>query len=198
MRAAAALMLLLSLPALAKGQQCRETAGIYGEKPTPAQHASMRRLVHEVARVEGVDPAALEAIAMVETGLRPAVGLDCELGPFQVMQFWAGIFQLASPSLLWDLRINATAAARVYKAAFARWRPAFAALARNPALRKAGFRGRALDRATFAAMAYHWGRAPKALEGHDAAHAALPASAARYAVNFKRELAAARARRARG
>src|SRR5271154_5036913 len=120
MRAAAAIW-LFALPALASSQPCRESAGLYGPKPTAAQHASMRKLVHEVAAREGVDGNALEALAMVETGLRLAVGLDCELGPFQVMQFWSRVFRV-SPEQLWDLRINATAAARVYKAALARWR----------------------------------------------------------------------------
>ena len=188
--------LFLASPAFAGGEACRGVAGIYGPKPTTAQHASMRKLVHQVAAAEGVDPAALEAIAMVETGLRPAVGLDCELGPFQVMQFWSPIFQLASPALLWDLRINATAAARVYKAALARFRPRFSQLAKNPALRRAGFRGQKLDALTFAALAYHWGAAPKVLASRDPATSKIPASAARYAVEFKRQLAAARARRA--
>jgi hypothetical protein len=190
-----ALALFISLPSFAREpSKCKSVAGIYGPAPTPSQHESMRKLVHEVARAEGVEPAALEAIAMVETGLRPAVGYDCELGPFQVMQFWARVFHLGSPAQLWDLRVNATAAARIYKAALKRWRPRYAALGRNKALRKAGFRGKRLDKQSFAALVYHWGGAPAALASADPATMSMPSSAARYAVRFKSQLARAQAR----
>jgi len=40
----------------------------------------LRTLVHEVARQEGVDPYALEALGMTETTLRPWLGRSCEVG----------------------------------------------------------------------------------------------------------------------
>src|SRR5439155_1206940 len=112
----------------------------------------LRGLVHEVAREEGVDPHVLEALGMTETALQPALGRACEVGPFQVMPWWAGVFRLDSPQLLWDPRINAIAAARIYKAAWRRWDARFARAGSNRVLRAAGWRG-PLDRETFAAQA---------------------------------------------
>src|SRR5712691_2487041 len=84
----------------------------------------LRNLVHDVARSEAVDPLALEALGVVETDLRPAVGASCELGPFQVMPMWAAVFELDTPWQLWDPRINAIAAARIYKSGLRRMRVA--------------------------------------------------------------------------
>ena len=165
----------------------------------------LRRLTHEVARKEGVDPIALEALGMVETELRPMVGRACEIGPFQIMPGWAQVFQLDSAALLWDPRINAIAAARIYKAAWARWNPRFAKAGANRALRAAGWRGHLLDRESFAALAYNWGRAPlQFARAADLREVAIPASSAAYAVRFSRILnetrqrAAAAAQRGRG
>ena len=157
----------------------------------------MRRLVHEVAREEGVDPLVLEALGMVETELRPAVGKSCELGPFQVMPSWAALFGLKSIELLWDPRINAIAAARIYKAALQRWKPRYASAGQNRALRAAGWRARSFDQESFAALSYNWGRAAAAFaRSADLREVAIPASAAGYAVRFSRELRSARARAA--
>jgi hypothetical protein len=165
----------------------------------------LRRLVHEVARKEGVDPIVLEALGMVETELRPLVGRACEIGPFQIMPAWAEVFRLDSLALLWDPRINAIAAARIYKAAWLRWEPRFAKAGRNRALRAAGWQGASLDRESFAALAYNWGRAPgQFARAADLRELAIPASSASYAVRFNRALqesrqrAAAPAQRGRG
>ena len=165
----------------------------------------LRRLVHEVARKEGVDPIALEALGMVETELRPMVGRACEIGPFQVMPAWAEVFRLDSVALLWDPRINAIAAARIYKAAWQRWDPRFAKAGGSRALQAAGWRGRSLDRESFAALAYNLGRAPAQFaRASDLRDVAIPASSAAYAVRFNRVLregqkrAAVVAQRARG
>jgi hypothetical protein len=165
----------------------------------------LRRLIHEVARKEGVDPVALEALGRVETELRPMVGRACEIGPFQVMPGWAQVFQLDSAALLWDPRINAIAAARIYKAAWSRWNPRFAKAGVNRALQAAGWRGHLLDRESFAALTYNWGRAPlQFARAKDMREVAIPASSAAYAVRFNRILnetrqrAAAAAQRGRG
>ena len=157
----------------------------------------LRRLVHEVARKEGVDPIALEALGMVETELRPMVGRACEIGPFQVMPAWAEVFRLDSVAQLWDPRINAIAAARIYKAGWQRWDPRFAKAGRNRTLQAAGWRGRSLDRETFAALAYNWGRAPRQFaRASDLRDVAIPASSASYAVRFSRALREGRQRAA--
>src|SRR3954463_2841047 len=143
------------------GQSGAAVAGPQGSAD-PHLRAWLRRLIHDVAHKEGVDPAALEALAVTETDIRPSIGKACELGPVQVSQQWARVFRLPSAELLWDPRINAIAAARIYKAGLRRWVPRYASAARNRTLRAAGFRGTSLDRATFAALAYNWGRAPLA------------------------------------
>ena len=149
----------------------------------------LRNLVHDVARSEAVDPLALEALGVVETDLRPAVGASCELGPFQVMPMWAAVFELDTPWQLWDPRINAIAAARIYKSGLRRWNDRYSHAAHNPMLRAAGFRGRSLDRETFAALAYNWGQAPLAFSrARDLRAVAIPASTAAYAVRFSRTL----------
>jgi hypothetical protein len=154
----------------------------------------LRALVHEVAAEEGVDPHALEALGMTETSLQPMLGRSCEMGPFQVMPWWAAIFRLRSPELLWDPRINAIAAARIYKDAWRRWDERFAHAGKNRTLRAAGWRGN-LDRFTFAALSYNWGRAPKAFaQASDLRTVAIPASAAAYAVRFSQALREARER----
>jgi hypothetical protein len=159
----------------------------------PSLREWLREMVHEVARSERVDPLALEAIGVVETDLRPAVGASCELGPFQIMPQWAAVFAL-SPWQLWDPRINAIAAARIYKSGLRRWNDRFAYAARNPVLRAAGFRDRALDRETFAALAYNWGQAPRAFSrARDLRDVSIPASTAAYAVRFSRTLRELRA-----
>ena len=159
----------------------------------------LRRLVHEVARSEGVDPVALEALGMVETELRPMVGRACELGPFQVMPSWAGVFQLESPALLWDPRINAIAAARIYKAGWRRWEARFAEAGRNRALRAAGWRSDSLDRESFAALVYNWGKAARTFaRASDLREVSIPASTAAYAVRFSRALREARLRAGAG
>ena len=139
-------------------------------------------------------PVLYEALGMTETTLQPALGRSCELGPFQVMPWWAGIFRLDSPLLLWDPRINAIAAARIYKAAWRRWEARFSRAGRNRALRAAGWRG-PLGRETFAALAYNWGKAPRAFaQAADLRLVAIPASTASYALRFKLALREARER----
>jgi hypothetical protein len=110
------------------------------------------------------------------------------------MPWWAGIFRLSSPELLWDPRINAIAAARIYKDAWRRWDQRFAHAGRNRTLRAAGWRGR-LDRFTFAALTYNWGKAPRAFaQASDLRSVAIPASAAAYALRFSVALRQARER----
>jgi hypothetical protein len=163
--------------------------------PDPRLREWLRRLIHDVARKEGVDPAALEALAVTETDLRPAIGKACELGPFQVSQQWARVFGLASPELLWDPRINAIAAARIYKAGLRRWVPRYAGAGKNRTLRAAGFREKSLDKASFAALTYNWGRAPLAFSlAPDLRTVRIPASSADYTVRFNRALREAKAR----
>lgn len=157
------------------------------------QQKWLRGLVREVALREGVDPLALEALGITETGLRPSVGRACELGAFQVMQSWARVFQLDSPALLSDPRINAIAAARIYKAGWRRWKPRYAQLGRNRAMRAAGWTAATLDRESFAALAYNWGRAPSAFAHQaDLREVPIPPSSAAYAVRFSRALQQAR------
>ncbi|TMA44688.1 MAG: lytic transglycosylase domain-containing protein [Deltaproteobacteria bacterium] len=136
----------------------------------------------------------LEALGMTETALQPALGRACEVGPFQVMPWWAGVFSLDSPQLLWDPRINAIAAARIYKAAWRRWDARFARAGANRVLRAAGWRG-PLDRETFAALAYNWGKAPQAFaQAADLRTVPIPASTASYALRFSQALREARQR----
>ena len=179
--------------AAAVSEPCAAQSGAQ-EPENPELREWLRALVHEVAREEGVDPHALEALGMTETTLQPKLGRACELGPFQVMPWWAGIFRLDSPLLLWDPRINAIAAARIYKAAWRRWDKRFARAGANRTLRAAGWRG-PLDRETFAALAYNWGKAPRAFaQAADLRKVAIPASTASYAVRFSQALRQARER----
>jgi hypothetical protein len=151
---AAALALASRAGAAAISEPC---AGRNGPQAPddPRLREWLRALVHQVAREEGVDPFALEALGMTETSLRPSLGRSCEVGAFQVMPWWAGVFRLDPPELLWDPRINAIAAARIYKDAWRRWDERYAHAGHNRALRAAGWRGK-LDRATFAALTYNW------------------------------------------
>ena len=191
--AAAALATISWAGAAAVSEPCAAQSGPQGP-PKPELREWLRALVHEVARDEGVDPHALEALGMTETALQPALGRACELGPFQVMPWWAAIFRLDSPLLLWDPRINAIAAARIYKAAWRRWDKRFARAGANRALRAAGWRG-PLDRETFAALAYNWGKAPRAFaQASDLRKVPIPASTASYAVRFSQALRQARQR----
>ena len=188
----ALMSLLAPTPAEARGA-CASQARTYGAIPKGAQLAATRALIHGVARQEGVDPYLLEAIGRTETGLRPALGGSCEVGHFQIMRFWAKTFGLASADLFWDLRVGATAAARILKHAGGRWRPGFAVASSNPRLRRAGLPPGGFDAYTFAAMTYNWGGAAKAFErSRDPRRLALPAGPCRYVVRFRRQLAAAR------
>src|ERR1700760_4972028 len=81
--------------ALADDPRCALVSGPYGEKDA-RQHEWLRVLTHDVAKSEGVDPLALEALGENETSLRPSLGRDCELAPFQVMPVWAAVFKLDS------------------------------------------------------------------------------------------------------
>ena len=191
----AALALSSRASAAAVSEPCAASSGPQGPDDERLREW-LRALVHDVARREGVDPYELEALGMTETSLRPSLGRACELGPFQVMPFWAEIFRLDSPWLLWDPRINAIAAARIYKAAWLRWEARYSRAARGTALRAAGLRG-LLDRATFAALSYNWGKAPQAFsQAKDLRRVLIPASTAAYAVRFSAALREAR-RRAR-
>ena len=110
------------------------------------------------------------------------------------MPWWAGVFRLQPPELLWDPRINAIAAARIYKDAWRRWAERFAHAGHSRSLRAAGFRGK-LDRATFAALAYNWGKAPALFaQAPDLRKIAIPASVAAYAFRFSLALREARGR----
>src|SRR5438874_12373252 len=132
-------VLLASSTAFAFPQEpCAAVAGPQGPAD-PRLREWLRRLIHDVARKEGVDPASLEALAVTETDIRPSIGKACELGPFQVSQQWARVFRLPATELLWDPRINAIAAARIYKAGLRRWVPRYASAGKNRALRAAGF-----------------------------------------------------------
>jgi hypothetical protein len=180
--------------AAAPSADCASVSGPVA-RDDPRLREWLRRLVHEVAREEGVDPVELEALGMVESELRPMVGRSCELGPFQVMPSWAAVFRLESPALLWDPRINAIAAARIYKAGWKRWNDRYAKAGRNRVLRAAGWKEAALDRASFAALVYNWGRAARAFaQAADVREVAIPPSSAAYAVRFSRALREARAR----
>jgi hypothetical protein len=191
--AVATLALASRAGAAAVSEPCASRSGPQGPDD-PRLREWLRALVHQVAQEEGVDPYALEALGMTETTLRPALGRSCELGPFQVMPWWAAVFRLQSPEMLWDPRINAIAAARIYKDAWRRWDDRFAHAGKNRALRAAGFRGR-LDRFTFAALAYNWGRAPRVFaQASDLRQVAIPASAASYAFRFSVALREARER----
>jgi hypothetical protein len=111
------------------------------------------------------------------------------------MPAWAEVFRLDSVALLWDPRINAIAAARIYKAAWQRWDPRFAKAGQNRVLQAAGWRGHSLDRESFAALAYNWGRAPRQFaRAADLREVAIPASSAAYAVRFNRALREGRQR----
>ena len=190
---AAALALASGAGAAAVPEPCAESSGPAGPDD-PRLREWLRGLVHEVALEEGVDPHALEALGMTETALRPSLGRACELGPFQVMPWWARVFQLDSPWLLWDPRINAIAAARIYRSGWLRWNERFAKAGSNRALRAAGWRGR-LDRETFAALAYNWGKAPSAfLQAKDLRRVPIPRSVAAYALRFSAALREARQR----
>jgi len=190
---AAALALATGAGVAAVSEPCARSSGPAGPDD-PRLREWLRALVHEVARQEGVDPHALEALGMTETSLRPSLGRACELGPFQVMPWWAQVFRLESPMLLWDPRVNAIAAARIYRSGWLRWNERFAQAGWNRSLRAAGWRGR-LDRETFAALAYNWGKAPRAFtQARDLKLVPIPASAAAYALRFRSELRSARER----
>jgi hypothetical protein len=189
----AALALAAGAGAAAVSEPCASSSGPAGPDD-PRLREWLRALVHEVALEEGVDPHALEALGMTETTLRPSLGRACELGPFQVMPWWSRVFELESPWMLWDPRINALAAARIYRSGWLRWNERFAQAGWNRALRTAGWRGR-LDRETFAALAYNWGKAPRAfLQAKDLRQMPIPASAAAYALRFSLALREARGR----
>jgi hypothetical protein len=189
----AALALVPRAGAAAISEPCAAQSGPHGPDD-PGLREWLRALVHQVAHEEGVDPYALEALGMTETTLRPALGRSCEVGPFQVMPWWAGIFRLNPPELLWDPRINAIAAARIYKDGWRRWDERFARAGNNRVLRAAGWRGK-LDRATFAALTYNWGKAPRVFaQASDLRSLAIPASAAAYAFRFSLALREARGR----
>jgi hypothetical protein len=176
-----------SFPACADDPRCVSISGPRGAAD-PRQHEWLRALAHDVARREGIDPLALEALGANETDLRPSLGRDCELGPFQVMPSWAAIFKLDSAELLWDPRINAIAAARIYKSGLKRWRPQYARLGKNQTLLAAGWRG-PLTKASFAALVYNWGGAARAFaHASDLRTVAIPRSTAVYAVRFNRLL----------
>jgi len=195
--ALAALGVLLGAPCAAFASPSEACASVSGPQgpADPRLREWLRRLIHDVARTEGVDPAALEALAVTETDLRPSIGKACELGPFQVSQSWARVFQLPSVELLWDPRINAIAAARIYKAGLRRWLPRYASAGKNRTLRAAGFRKDKLDPATFAALTYNWGRAPRAFsQASDLRTVGIPTSSASYAVRFSRALREAKER----
>jgi hypothetical protein len=183
----AALGLLCAAPSFADDPRCASISGPRGARDA-RQHAWLRDIAHDVARKEGVSPLALEALGENETDLRPSLGRDCELGPFQVMPVWAAIFKLDSAELLWDPRINAIAAARIYKSALRKWRPQYARLGRNAALVKAGWRG-PLNKAAFAALLYNWGAGARAFaHADDLRTVGIPSSSATYAVRFNRLL----------
>ena len=193
----AALALASRAGAAAASEPCAAISGPQGPDD-PGLRQWLRMLVHEVARQEAVDPHALEALGMTETALRPSLGRSCEVGPFQVMPWWADIFRLDSPWLLWDPRINAIAAARIYRSGWLRWNARFAQAGRNHSLRAAGWRG-PLDRETFAAMAYNWGKAPRAFaQASDLRAVPIPASTASYALRFSALLREARERAGSG
>jgi hypothetical protein len=180
---------LTATAALADDPRCASISGPRGERD-PVQHAWLRDIAHDVARHEGVDPLALEALGENETALRPSLGRDCELGPFQVMPVWAAVFKLDSWEMLWDPRINAIAAARIYKSALRKWRPQYARLAKNHVLVKAGWRG-PFKKAAFAALLYNWGAGARAFaHADDLRTVSIPTSSAAYAVRFNRLLRA--------
>jgi hypothetical protein len=190
---AAALALSFRAGAAGLSEPCAGRSGPLAPDD-PRLREWFRALVHQVAREEGVDPYALEALGMTETTLRPWLGRACEVGAFQVMPWWAGIFRLERPELLWDPRINAIAAARIYKDAWRRWDDRYAHAGKNRALRAAGWRGK-LDRATFAALTYNWGKAPAVFaQASDLRTVAIPASVAAYALRFSVALREARGR----
>src|SRR5262245_56486310 len=110
---------------------CESIAGPVARVPTEAEREKLRKLVHQIPRDEDVDPHALEAIAMVETGFVPSIGEHCEIGHFQIMPRWASTFRLERPELFFDPRIGAIAAARLYKHGWQRWQDRYTALAAN-------------------------------------------------------------------
>jgi hypothetical protein len=176
-----------AFPALADDPRCVAVSGPYGEKD-PALHEWLKALAHDVARAEGINPLELEALGANETDLRPSLGRDCELGPFQVMPRWAAIFKLDSAEMLWDPRINAIAAARIYKSGMKRWKPEYARLGKNRTLIAAGWRG-PLNKASFAALLYNWGGAARAFaHADDLRTVGIPQSTALYAVRFNKLL----------
>ena len=176
-----------SLAAWADDPRCAGISGPRGDRD-PQQHEWLRTLAHDVALREGVDPLALEALGANETDLRPSLGRDCELGPFQVMPAWAAIFKLESIEMLWDPRINAIAAARIYRSGLKKWRPEYAKLGKNRTLVAAGWRG-PLTKASFAALLYNWGGAARAFaHALDLRTVTIPQSTAVYAVRFNRLL----------
>lgn len=174
---------------------CSAWAGPVARPPTAVERTALRALTHEIARREDVDPYALEAIAMVETGYVLSIGEHCEVGHFQIMPRWASTFRLDSPRLFFDPRIGATAAARLYKHGWHRWQERYAKLAANKCFGGKKLAGRALDRLVFSALVYNYGRAPLILsESKNLGTVSLPDSACQYARKFALELKRARGR----
>lgn len=182
--AVTALVVALCLPSsLQAAGRCDQRARFYAwPAGTTTEH--VRAWVHHFARAEGVDPLLLEAIARHETGLRPARGRCGEVSAFQIMPRWASVFGLPGPEWLWDLRVSATAAARIVKHAESLWDPRLAGAGANLCLRNAGWRG-PLTRPGFVGMVYNWGGAARRLrDARDPARVRLPAGPCRYAVRL--------------
>ena len=70
---ASALALCAGAGAAAVSEPCAATSGRAGPDD-PELREWLRALTHEVAREEGVDPHALEALGMTETALQPSLG----------------------------------------------------------------------------------------------------------------------------
>jgi hypothetical protein len=172
---------------------CADRAGPLTRAPNAAELQMIRRFVHDVARREGVDPYALEAIGMVETGFIASIGAHCEVGHFQIMPRWAPVFRLDSPRDFFDPRVGAIAAARIYRHGWQRWQPRYERLGGHRCF--GGAKKSKLDRLVFSALVYNYGRAPRDLaKAKDLAKVELPSSACAYARRFKTELARARKR----
>jgi hypothetical protein len=180
---------LIALATLASAAPCEAWAGPLSRRPSAAELETLRAHTHEVAKREGVDPHALEAIAMIETGFVPSIGAHCELGHFQIMPSWARVFELDSPARFLDVRVGAVAAARIYKHGWLRWQPRFKGM-KNHRCTGSG------DRLVFAALVYNYGKTAKILdEARDLRTVDLPKSACAYARRFSKALKEARARR---
>ena len=193
-----ALLLLVSVaprPAFAGAGACADQVRVVGEPPQGAELHRLIRLIHGVASREHVDAYVLESIADTETRFRLNVlNRDCDRGLFQITTFWAKVFHI-DPAYFWDPEIAATAAARIYKYVRTFWRPKYAALAKHPCLRAAGWHRAKLTPEAFAAMTYNFGRLPTELAHADRmSRAVIPASTCAYAVRFDEALARAKVR----